>query len=110
MKTDSEGNWTYELDKELENGEHGAYVAITDNTGKITGKSEPIAFVKTAEAVTVIPAASAVNAETTRPVTQHRANRDIFLLIAIMVSALAVALAVIGLVRHKHDNSRVEVS
>lgn len=59
VKTDSEGNWTYELDKNLEDGNHEAYVAVTDNTGKITAKSEPIAFVKIAQAVTVLPAAEA---------------------------------------------------
>ncbi len=103
VKTDSEGNWTYELDKELENGEHEAYVAITDNTGKITGKSEPFAFVKTAQAVTVIPAAAAARAEETLPVTQNRAQRDILFLVSIVIAALAVALAVIGLIKHKHN-------
>ncbi len=101
VKTDSEGNWTYELDKELDDGEHEAYVAITDNTGKITGKSEPIAFVKSAQAVTVIPAAQAAP-EVTLPVTQHRTERDLFFLVAIIIGALAVALATIGLVRHRY--------
>lgn len=101
VKTDSEGNWTYELDKELEDGEHEAYVAITDNTGKITGKSEPIAFVKSAQAVTVIPAAQAAP-EVILPVTQHRTERDLFFLVAIIIGALAVALATIGLVRHRY--------
>ncbi len=101
VKTDSEGNWIYELDKELEDGQHEAYVAITDNTGKITGKSEPIAFVKSAQAVTVIPAAQAAP-EVTLPVTQHRTERDLFFLVAIIIGALAVALATIGLVRHRY--------
>ncbi len=107
VKTDSEGNWTYELDKELEDGQHEAYVAITDNTGKITGKSEPIAFVKSAQAVTVIPAAQAAP-EVTLPVTQHRTERDLFFLVAIIIGALAVALATIGLIRHRHTTSGKE--
>jgi hypothetical protein len=108
VKTDSEGNWIYELDKELEDGEHEAYVAITDNTGKITGKSNPFPFVKTAQAVTVIPTVAA-KSEEILPVTQNRAERDILILVSIMVAALAAALAVIGLIKHRHNALREEV-
>lgn len=53
VKTDEYGGWTYELDKELEDGDHEVYVAITDNTGKIYAKSKPLPFVKEASAVTI---------------------------------------------------------
>jgi len=108
VKTDSEGNWTYELDKELENGGHEAYVAITDNTGKITSKSEPISFVKTAQAVTVIPSAQAAGAKETLAVTQSRTTRDLFFLISIIIAALALALATIGLIKHRHHGTEKE--
>ncbi len=103
VKTDSEGNWTYELDKNLEDGNHEAYVAVTDNTGKITAKSEPIAFVKIAQAVTVLPAAEAAEATQTLPVTQSRSQRDLLLLVAIIIAALAVALATVGFIKHKRS-------
>ena len=103
VKTDSEGNWTYELDKNLEDGNHEAYVAVTDNTGKITAKSEPIAFVKIAQAVTVLPAAEAAEATQTLPVTQSRTQRDLLLLAAIIIAALAVALATVGFIKHKRS-------
>ncbi len=108
VKTDSEGNWVYELDKELEDGEHEAYVAITDNTGKITGKSNPFPFVKTAQAVTVIPTAAA-KSETILPVTQNRAERDILILVSIVATALVVALVIIGLMRHRHHLVKEEI-
>lgn len=57
VKTDADGNWSYELDKELENGNHEVYVAITDNAGKIFAKSKPLPFIKTATAVTIDDAA-----------------------------------------------------
>ncbi len=41
VKTDSDGSWTYELDQEIENGEHQMYVATTDNSGKLLAKSNP---------------------------------------------------------------------
>lgn len=56
VKTDTNGNWSYELEKQLDEGQHEVYVAITDNTGKITAKSEPMFFFKTAQAVEIIPA------------------------------------------------------
>jgi hypothetical protein len=51
VKTNANGDWEYVLDKNLENGNHEVYVAVTDNTGKITAKSQPLFFVKTAQAV-----------------------------------------------------------
>jgi hypothetical protein len=50
VKTDGNGRWTYALDKELDDGQHEMYVATVDNSGKIVAKSEPIPFVKTANA------------------------------------------------------------
>ncbi|HLC95438.1 MAG TPA: Ig-like domain-containing protein, partial [Patescibacteria group bacterium] len=101
VKTDSDGNWTYELDKALDDGEHQVYVAVTDNTGKITAKSAPLAFVKTAEAATVIPVADAREEARTPSVAQNRSVKDFFFLAAIVIAALAVALATIGLIKHK---------
>ena len=53
MKTDENGNWSYILDKELEDGNHEIHVAITDNAGKIFAKSKPLPFIKEAAAVTI---------------------------------------------------------
>ncbi|MBU0722624.1 hypothetical protein KKH46_00175 [Patescibacteria group bacterium] len=53
VKTDENGNWSYELDKELEDGKHEVYVALTDNGGKIFAKSKAFPFVKQALAITV---------------------------------------------------------
>lgn len=52
-RTDSEGNWEYVLDKELPDGNHEMYVAMTDGGGKILAKSIAIPFIKEAAAVTV---------------------------------------------------------
>lgn len=55
VKTDADGNWSYELDRDLEDGNHEVYVAVTDATGRISAQSSPIPFVKTAEAISVVP-------------------------------------------------------
>lgn len=53
VKTDEYGNWSYVLDKPLEQGKHEVYTAITDNTGKILAKSQPFSFIKEAQAITL---------------------------------------------------------
>lgn len=64
VKTDKDGNWNYTLDKELKNGDHEIYVAITDNNGSIIAKSNPIPFVKQAEAITVDKSLLSLNIDT----------------------------------------------
>ncbi len=54
VKTDNSGRWTYTLDKELDDGAHDIFVAVTDYSGKILAKSEAFPFVKEAEAITLI--------------------------------------------------------
>ncbi len=53
VETDASGNWTYGFDSKLEDGKHEAYVTTTDNEGRILAQSDPLPFVKTAEAITV---------------------------------------------------------
>ena len=54
VKTDSAGNWIYNLQDNLVDGRHVAYVAVTDDTGKILEKSRPLSFfIREAQAITV---------------------------------------------------------
>jgi len=51
--TDENGQYTYDVSDNVADGEHTAYVAITDDTGKVTKKSGALSFfVKEAQAVT----------------------------------------------------------
>lgn len=51
-RVDENGNWSYTLDKNLEDGEHEVYVAVNNNTGKIIAKSAALNFfIKEAKAV-----------------------------------------------------------
>tara|TARA_B100002051_G_C16745815_1_gene647531 strand:- start:2652 stop:5219 length:2568 start_codon:yes stop_codon:yes gene_type:complete len=54
VKTDEDGFFEFTFDKELEDGSHDVYVAVTDNTGSIIAQSDTFSFVKTAEAFTPI--------------------------------------------------------
>jgi hypothetical protein len=54
VTADDNGNFTYELGDQLADGAHTVYVAVTDETGKITKKSRPFAFL-VAEAQAISP-------------------------------------------------------
>jgi len=97
VKTDENGNWSYVLDKQVENGEHQVYVAVTDNTGKITAKSDPLFFVKTAEAATIIPSAEASTAMAAAAApAEKRRLRDLAVIAGIIILGFIAALTTIG--------------
>lgn len=95
VKADANGEWTYTLDQELEDGEHNVFVASVDTTGRILAKSDPIPFVKTAAAVEFVNSDVIGAAAPTRDgfLTNN------FLLIAsiILVVVIAVVLIVVGM-------------
>ncbi|MFA6183610.1 MAG: Ig-like domain-containing protein [Parcubacteria group bacterium] len=100
VKTDADGNWSYVLDKDLEDGNHQVYVAVTDNTGKITAKSEPLAFVKTAEAASIVSPAEASAGDRAVSPTKSWSNNGLYFFITLGLGALALAVAVLGLIKH----------
>lgn len=100
VKADANGNWNYELDRDLYDGQHEAYVAVTDNAGKIISKSEPIAFVKTAQAATMIPLSELTANQS--PV-ERASQQYILMAIVIMSIFLALALVSIGFLTHKRN-------
>lgn len=53
VKTDDTGTWVYTLDKELPDGNHEVVTAIADLGGHVLARSEPLSFVKKAEAFTL---------------------------------------------------------
>jgi hypothetical protein len=101
IKTDNDGNWSYVLDQDIGDGQHEVYVAVTDNTGRVGEKSEPLAFIKTAEAVTIIPPAEAAAAERAESPTEAWYKGGIFLFISIVFAGLMLALGSIGIYKHR---------
>jgi hypothetical protein len=101
IKTDSDGNWSYVLDQEIGDGQHEVYVAVTDSKGKVAEKSEPLAFVKTAEAVTIIPPAEAAAAKRAESPTEVWYKQGIFSFIMIVVAGLMLALGSIGIYKYR---------
>lgn len=103
VKTDAGGNWNYIFDKTLENGSHEMYVGITDNEGRIVAKSNPISFVKTAEAF-----AGETKTPTPQPIESVEpslVNTDSLLTIgSVIVLMLGLALIFVGLHLRRDDD------
>jgi hypothetical protein len=97
VKTDADGNWSYVLDKPMENGSHEVYVAVDDNAGKVIAKSASLAFVQTAQAATVTyPAATREKAPAP---TKARLWEGYLIFFGIAAAGLFLALVAIGLGR-----------
>jgi len=96
VKTDAQGNWEYTFDKELEDGEHEIYVGFTDNTGAIVAKSEPLRFIKTAEAFTPI-AQGASEISFTKSEPGFMTQNMIMLVMSISIIIIGLILMLLGL-------------
>ncbi|MFZ2192992.1 MAG: Ig-like domain-containing protein [Candidatus Moraniibacteriota bacterium] len=95
VKTDENGDWSYILDKQLDDGSHEVYIAITDNTGKITAKSDPLPFVSIAGAVSIKDLDNRIEAST--PPLQSRANSDMLLVGAIILLSLGLVFSIVSI-------------
>jgi hypothetical protein len=101
VMTDSQGNWKYDLNQELDDGVHRIYVAQIDNSGNVVAKSDPIFFTKVA-ASTQLASSDAL------PIGSPKVNffQQYFVAIALVILAIAiiVSLTVIGLVHRKTED------
>jgi hypothetical protein len=95
VRTDSEGNWEYVLDKELADGNHELYVAMTDNAGKVLAKSSPIPFVKEANAITVDQTLLAPAARGRSP--DFFTSGWAYAIVTVIISIIGVIFAIVGM-------------
>ena len=101
VKADATGAWVYTLDKELADGTHQIYSAITDAGGRILAKSDPLPFVKVASAIS-FGAESPIEA-LEKP--GFFTGSSLYAMIAMLIGILGVALSIIGfIVRQKNEN------
>lgn len=111
VRTEDDGSWSYRFNKELEDGEHEVYVGVTDNSGKLVAKSNPLTFVKEAQAFTAIDAEAA-----SATITNETAEPSLFdgngLLIAgasVLIS-LGFVLLLISLFIKRNEETEEELS
>ncbi len=97
VKTDADGNWSYRFDKEIADGTHEVYVGVTDNAGRVVAKSEPVRFVKTAEAFTPVDAAENVAVAQTETQKSLISSSSVLLIASVSVVAIGLILILLGL-------------
>lgn len=95
VKTDDNGAFVYTFDKELDDGLHEVYVAVTDNTGSIIAQSNPFSFVKEAQAFTPVDFEPVPLTETNLPASQSGTPYN--LVIGLAVLSLGVILLMLGI-------------
>ncbi|HLC99731.1 hypothetical protein A2841_02165 [Candidatus Kaiserbacteria bacterium RIFCSPHIGHO2_01_FULL_48_10] len=103
VKTDENGDWSYELDKSLENGEHELYVTVTDDTGKIQSKSNPVSFfIQEAKAV----GPEGFRADANVQETPGSSLTNVYLMISGALVLIAVLVGIALAFRRKHDDTQ----
>ena len=102
VRADENGNWAYTLDKELPDGTHQVYSAITDSGGRILAKSEPLSFVKTAAAVSL---GSLASPAPTPSAPGFFSGASLYALIAIVVGVIGIAFSVVGFMARRFPES-----
>ena len=107
VQSNNEGNWYYLLKKELDEGDHKVYAAVTDNTGKITTRSEPIAFVKAAKAISGEEIeATQLQTQLVSPMKKAQGDMTKFVLAISIVSLLLATVSVGYFIKHRHHDMR----
>lgn len=105
-KTDGNGNWEYILDKPLADGSHVAYVAATNNSGEIIGRSEAFLFTKAENKITaVLPFISEEGIPSSPAEVLQRTF--ILLIVSLIVLAIGIALIVIGVLGRKKNGFNI---
>lgn len=95
VKADAQGNWEYELDKELAAGQHEVYVAVKADDGTIKAKSLPFTFF-------VGSAAAAAQSATPAPASTASQNYLLYyVILAVAIVALLIS-ALFYLITKKH--------
>ena len=101
VRTDQDGSFVYTFEKELEDGEHEVYVAVTDNTGAIVAHSNPFKFIKEAQAFTPVDSGAPV----TEQVAQYSLQSlDVYnVVIGLGILALGLILLMLGVGLRERD-------
>ncbi|MFH0955746.1 MAG: Ig-like domain-containing protein, partial [Candidatus Falkowbacteria bacterium] len=104
IKADEYGNWQYDFNESLIEGEHEVYVALNDKTGKIITKSNPLSFfVREAKAASIEDFIS----EAVAPLTPAGGTGNLikyYIIIAALIMAAGVLLFVIFIVQKKKQS------
>ena len=96
VRTEQDGSFEYTFEKELEDGEHEVYVAVTDNTGAIMARSNPFRFIKEAQAFTPIDSAAGTVQPSDISLYDVQAFESYNIAIGLGILALGIILLILG--------------
>lgn len=97
VRTDQDGSFVYTFEKELEDGEHEVYVAVTDNTGAIVAHSSPFKFIKEAQAFTPVDANDTVTSEVASYNLESLDSYNVIIGLGILALGLILLMLGVGL-------------
>ncbi|MCA9359761.1 hypothetical protein KC850_01850 [Candidatus Kaiserbacteria bacterium] len=110
VKTDDTGAFVYTFDKELEDGLHEVYVAVTDNTGSIIAQSNPFSFVKEAQAFSPIDSDSEFVTNSYPDVSPVNTSYNLAIGLAVLSLGIILLMLGIGLRTKEQELEAVSVS
>jgi len=94
VRTEADGSFAYTFSKELEDGQHEVFVALTDNAGSIVAQSEVFTFIKEAQAFTPVDA-QAVSGTIVAPAAGSQLS-PYRIVLGMSVFALGILLVLLG--------------
>lgn len=108
VKTDADGTFIYTYEKELEDGQHDVFVAMTDNAGEIIAQSNQFSFIKEAQAFTPLSAATE-SVVTPLPVTEDTGN-GYGLAIGVGILAFGLILLMLGFSLRRNESEEIIIT
>ncbi len=102
VRTDNDGSFVYTFDKELEDGAHEVYVAVTDNTGAIMARSNPFRFIKEAQAFTPVDA-TGVEVVSSQSLAEFTTMNSYNIAVGIGILAFGIILLMLGMSLREKD-------
>jgi hypothetical protein len=105
VDADQYGNWRYQLDQSLIDGEHEVYVAINDDTGKVIEKSKPLNFfIEEAKAVSAKDFISVTKASSEEP-KESEVSIYYYLLITLFMAITGILLFLAVIINRKKNQN-----
>lgn len=108
VQADKDGTFTYVYEKDLANGDHEVYVALTTDAGAVAIKSEGFQFIREAQAFT---SQTAENGDILQPITDTvpLTQNPYFIVLSLSFLALGIILLIIGVRAGKQSQAVAEV-
>lgn len=104
VRTDENGQWSYLLEGTVSDGQHVAYVALVDQSGRIQERSQPLPFVKQARSISIVEAEAVAKKS---PILEEREeisdvkNFGVFTAGLILFAVLAGVSVIVLIVSHR---------